>query len=169
MFARQRMRSKKRGDLLRKELTETVDHARRAAGYAAEGVGAAVTPKVVTARETVAPKLREAANRGWGSTVEAFTPLSEAAQARLSEAGKNGKSAKSGKSSRKKKRSRRRWPAVGLLVMGVVTGAVAAAVLRQRREWEEQQLRELAEEADREQPPDFSQGGSTSPQERSTS
>lgn len=111
------------------ELNETVDHARRAAGHAAEGVSAAVSPRVAAARETVVPKVRDTASRGWESTVSAVTPLAEAAQARVDKV----RGRRRSRAARAALVVRRRWPAlVGLLAAGVAVGAVAAAVLRRR-------------------------------------
>lgn len=126
MFALKRNEAKTRGQLLREELNQTVEHARRAAGHAAGGVGAAVGPRVSAARETVAPRVRDTAARGWGSTVATFTPLSEAAQAKLG----------NGRARRKKaaRTAQRRWPVLaGLLACGALVGAVAAAMLRRRQ------------------------------------
>jgi len=78
----------------------------------------------------MAPKVRDVASRGWMSTVTVFTPLTEAAQARLANGTKD-------KKEQRKAKGRRRWPAIaGLLVSGVAMGGVAAMLLRQREERE---------------------------------
>jgi len=51
VFRPLRSREKTHGQLLRAELSESVDHARRAAGYAAGGVRAAVGPRLAPATQ----------------------------------------------------------------------------------------------------------------------
>lgn len=125
MFGLRRSQQRNRSELLREELTQTVDHAMKAAGHAADGVSAAVRPRVAAARETMVPVVRDAASRSWESTVSALAPLAEAAQARVGR-----------RQSRRQRVARvvkRRWPAlVGLLAGGILAGAAAAAVLRRR-------------------------------------
>lgn len=121
------------GELLRSELSQTMDHAMRAAGHAAGGINEAMRPRVEAVRMAMAPKVRDVASRGWMSTVTVFTPLTEAAQARLA----NGAKDKKDKKEQRKAKGRRRWPAIaGLLVSGVAMGGVAAMLLRQREERE---------------------------------
>lgn len=125
--------------MLRDELNESFDHALRAAGHAAGGVGAAVGPRVEVARETMLPRVRGAAARGWGSTVAVFTPLTEAAQAKVDSRSKDPK--RKARQVRRKaaKTSRKRWPALlGLLAGGAAVGAAGAMVLRRRRQqWQD--------------------------------
>lgn len=109
-----------RGQLLRGELAETVDHALRAAGYAASGLGDSAVGRS-------AGRVRDATMRGWGSARTAFAPLSEAAQTRV----------KDMKVRRRGPDMKRRWPVLaGLLAGGAAVGAAAAIVLRRRRQWE---------------------------------
>jgi hypothetical protein len=91
MFRPLRSNEKTHGQLLRAELGESMDHAMRAAGYAAGGVKAAVGPRL-----------------------DRFRSEEEKVSSR--------------------------WPKLaGLLAAGALTGAVAAFVLRRRRQqqWEE--------------------------------
>jgi hypothetical protein len=119
---------------MRSELGESVDHAMRAAGHAAVGVRAAMGPKV----RPMAVRVRSAATDGWGSTKAIIMPLNEAAQAELRQAGKRAQ--RQARRARKRpKQSKRRWPRMaGFLFSGVAVGAVAAYVMRQRRQrdWE---------------------------------
>ncbi|HLU32573.1 MAG TPA: hypothetical protein VKZ74_00925 [Natronosporangium sp.] len=123
------------GELLRSELSQTMDHAMRAAGHAAGGINEAMRPRMEAVRMAMAPKVRDAANRGWTSTVTVLAPITEAAQARMMVNGKKEKK------EQRRAKGRRRWPAIaGLLVSGVAMGGVAAMLLRQRREQEEAEL-----------------------------
>lgn len=124
-----------RSQLMRAELGETVDHAVRAAGHAAGGIRETVGPRLGPA----ADRMRSAAADGWGSTLAALAPLNEAAQIELKEARKQiRRQAK--QAQRQAKRANRRWPRMmGLLASGMAVGAIAAYLMRQRRqrEWEE--------------------------------
>ena len=151
MFGFGRRRS--HGQLAKAELGESVNHLRQAATHAAGGMGAAVGPRVQTARRQVAPaatRVRSTATGGWESAMTAVAPLAVAAATGARQAGSAARAgqpkkveavAKKMKAHNKKKsaKSSRRWPSLaGLLVAGAVTGAVGAAVLRRRRqaEWD---------------------------------
>jgi hypothetical protein len=122
VFRRNETRTRK--ELLREELGESWEHALRAAGHAADGMRAAVGPRVGPA----ADRVRGAAASGWDSTRAALVPVGEAAQHKVKEV------------RLKRKPPRRRWPKlVGLLAGGIAAGAAAAFVLRRRRDqqWED--------------------------------
>jgi hypothetical protein len=123
VFRPKRGNEQTHGTLFRAELSESVDHALRAAGYAAGGVRAAIGPKVSPA----AQRVRSTAASGWGSTRAAIAPLTEAAQYKL-------------RNARTEEKVSSRWPKLaGLLAVGALMGAVTAYVLRRRRlqQWEE--------------------------------
>ena len=151
-------RRKSRAVLARAELGESFDHLRQAAAYATGGVGAAVAPRVRTARTYVAPKaakVRNTAAGGWGSTVAVLAPLTAvtAKQARrIGPLPDRIAGAKPQKMSKKMKKAmkkapmplgrsaehRRRWPMAGLLLVGAIAGTAGVVALRRRREseWE---------------------------------
>lgn len=148
-----------RRQMMRAELGETVDHAMRAAGHAAGGIRETVGPRLAPA----ASRMRSAAADGWGSTMAALAPLNQAAQTELKQARKEIR--RQGKQTRRQvKRSNRRWPRMmGLLASGIALGAVAAYVMRQRRqrEWEEYDPTEAMEtsaETDFTTPPSVATG-----------
>lgn len=119
---------------MRAELAETVDHAMRAAGYAAGGI-----------RETMGPRLAPAATRMRGMAMERFGSM--AAFGPPAEATRDGRRRERRQSRRQarhdrrmEKRGDRRWARMlGLMAGGIALGAVAAYLMRQRRqrEWEE--------------------------------
>lgn len=127
-----RKQTVKHAELARVELSESLDHALRAAGHAAGGVRATMGPRVAPAAERV----RAVASDGWDSTRAALAPLSEAAMGEPKRGRKRGgKSRRGGPDA-----SRRRWPALlGLAAGGVAIGVAVAAVIRRAREQEWQE------------------------------
>ncbi|WP_067509964.1 hypothetical protein [Actinoplanes sp. TFC3] len=80
MFAT--MRRKNRNAKMKSELTQSVDHFKRAATLAAQETSATVGPKFYAAKERVQPaatRAKDAASSGWGSAVSTLTPLVTAA------------------------------------------------------------------------------------------
>lgn len=138
---------KTRGALAKAELGESLDHFRRAAAHAADGVGATVGPRIDAAMETVAPaatKVRNSAARGMASAMAVIIPLAIAATDGARQAGTVARKARSHdmRATRKKntRRGGRRWPKLaGLLVAGTAVGAVGAMALRRRgqQQWDE--------------------------------
>lgn len=104
--------------LARSGLENGVDHLKRAAGYAMEGVERTMRPRTVA---------------GWGSalaTLASVAPLIKRGDQKAEKAKKAKKS--------KRERSRRWQKAAGLAAAGVAVGAVGAAVRRRRaRQWSE--------------------------------
>jgi hypothetical protein len=137
-------RRKAHRDLVKAELGESFDHLVQAATHAAGGVGAAVGPRVRSARQQVGPtatRVRDTASHGWGSTMAAFAPLAVAATDGARQAGTAAKRAKAkGLRPTRKKESfmaRKRWPMVaGVLAAGAVAGTVIAARRRRAQEWD---------------------------------
>jgi hypothetical protein len=88
VFGRRRIQT--RGELVRSEFGESMDHFRQAATHAAGGVGATVGPnygkakdKVSTARDWTTPKsgkVTGAASSSWDTTMAALAPLLQAAR-----------------------------------------------------------------------------------------
>ena len=138
---------KTRGELVKAELGESLDHLMQATTHAASGVGATVGPRVDAAREAVSPtaaKVRNSAANGWASMMSALAPLAIAAVDGARQAGTVARKARSHdmKAMRKKdsRRSGRRWPRLaGLLAAGAAVGAASAIAMRRRRqqEWDE--------------------------------
>lgn len=123
-----RKQEHRRAELLRAELSESLDHALRAAGYAAGGmrdsVGRGVRDSVGPRVAPAAKKVRSATAGGWESTRAALEP----------------------KGRRKRRRAtgssdgqRRRWPALALVAAGIAVGAAVAALRRRGSRWEEEQ------------------------------
>lgn len=126
----------RRRELMRTELGESLEHARRAAGHAAGEVRASMGPKVAPAAERV----RSTATDSWESTRAALAPLSESTHAEPKQARKRAKrerekvQAKGRAKKLQRERAGRRWPALaGLVAGGIALGAVAAAVLRRQQ------------------------------------
>lgn len=131
MFQARQDKDRTRGQLLREELGESVDHALRAAGHAAGGVRAASAQMRPTAE-----RMREAASHRWESTMAAFHDADTAGRT-TGKGGRRGTDAES-----------RRWPKLaGLLAAGAVVGAVGAMIMRRRRqqEWAEYDPNEALE------------------------
>jgi hypothetical protein len=94
VFGRRRIQT--RGELVRSEFGESMDHFRQAATHAAGGVGATVGPnygkakdKVSTARDWTTPKsgkVTGAASSSWDTTMAALAPLLQAAREGATEA-----------------------------------------------------------------------------------
>jgi hypothetical protein len=85
------MRRKRRSEMMKDELGQSVDHLKRAATLAAQGTSATVGPKFSSARDRVQPvagMAKGAASSSWGSTVATLTPLVTAASGSLLQAGK---------------------------------------------------------------------------------
>lgn len=142
-------RRKSRRQLVRAELTNSLSHLRRAANYAAGGVGTAVGPRVSMARGYVVPvaaRVGRSTARGWGSTMTVITPLAMSAvrSARMAEPGR-GRARQAGSDTRRAKmrtkaESAKKRPSkmTRLLVIGAVAAIGAAAMRRRRRhQWEE--------------------------------
>ncbi|GIH13141.1 hypothetical protein [Rugosimonospora africana] len=145
MLKRSQARRRTHGEMARAELGEGFDHLRQAATHAADGVGAAVGPKLSSAMDLVGPgtdRVRDVASQGWDTTVAALTPLMDAARTGATEAGRK-TAARARKKMTKKKTSRmsgkRTGIMVGLLAVGVAAGAVGAMAARRRSRsrWEE--------------------------------
>ncbi len=150
------MRRKSHGLMARSEFNQGVEHFKAAATHAARGTGAAVGPRIESARDRVQPaagKVRNAATGSWGSAVAALAPLAAAATEGARQAGK--KPAKSSEATKKnmkqldkkagkvlgknKKQSGGRSKLFGLGIAGLAVGAVAAAMMRKRQQeqWDE--------------------------------
>jgi Mn2+/Fe2+ NRAMP family transporter len=153
------MRRKRRSATMKQELSESVDHFKRAATLAAQETGATVGPKFNAARDRVQPaavKAKDAASTSWESAVAALTPLIVAAGENVRLAGKrqaevSKKQAKANRQNAKKleKRASRalgrkrtgRGPGrlFGLALAGIAVGACAAYAMRRRKaaQWDE--------------------------------
>jgi hypothetical protein len=153
------MRRKRRSEMMKRELGQSVDHFKRAAALAAQETSATVGPKVSAARDRVQPaavKAKDAASSGWGSTVATLAPLITAASENVRHAGKKSeqvskKEAKANKKNAKKleKRAnkalghkqsgRRTGKFFGLALAGAAVGAGAAYLARKRKaaQWDE--------------------------------
>ncbi len=150
------VRRKSHGLMARSEFNQGVEHFKAAATHAARGTGAAVGPRIESARDRVQPaagKVRNAATGSWGSAVAALAPLAAAATEGARQAGK--KPAKSSEATKKnmkqldkkagkvlgknKKQSGGRSKLFGLGIAGLAVGAVAAAMMRKRQQeqWDE--------------------------------
>jgi hypothetical protein len=135
-------RARTRGQLLRQELGETMDHAMRAAGHAAGGMraaGAQMAP--------AAGRVRNAASHRWETTVAAFNDTTgmtgitgmAAKDIRAARKARRAHRLKERGLRRQRDRSRLRLSRVlGMLTAGVMVGAATAMVMRRRRQqWEE--------------------------------
>jgi hypothetical protein len=158
------VRRKSHGLMARSEFNQGVEHFKAAATHAARGTGAAVGPRIESARDRVQPaagKVRNAATGSWGSAVAALAPLAAAATEGARQAGK--KPAKASEATKKnmkqldkkagkvlakkadkalgknKKQSGGRSKLFGLGIAGLAVGAVAAAMMRKRQQeqWDE--------------------------------
>lgn len=153
------VRQKSHSQLARHELGQSAEHFKQAATHAARGTGAAVGPKINSARDRVQPtagRVKDAASSGWGSTLAALAPLAAAATEGARQAGKKAgqarnKADKAGNKNAKKLQKRtnkalgrgrqgsKASSLAGLLIAGVAVGAGAAFVLRRRKRqhWDE--------------------------------
>jgi hypothetical protein len=153
------MRRKRRSDMMKQELGQSVDHFKRAASIAAQETSAAVGPKINAAKDRVQPvavKAKDSASSGWDSAVATLTPLVTAASDNLRQTGKktakvSRRSAKANKKGAKKleKRAnkvlgrkqtgRRTGKLFGLAMAGAAVGAGAAYLVRKRKsqQWDE--------------------------------
>lgn len=145
-------RRKSRGELVKVELGEGLDHFMQAATHAAEGVGASVGPRIYAARTAVSPtaeRVRDTASHGLELTMAAIAPVAAAAVEGARQAGETARKATSKnmrtrdpkvlKPKRKptSSRGRRRWSMIiGVLAAGTAIGTI---VVRRRRatQWEE--------------------------------
>jgi hypothetical protein len=159
------MRRKNRNAKMKNELSQSVDHFKRAASLAAQETSATVGPKFSAARDRVQPaaaKAKGAAAGGWGSAVATLGPLVAAASENVKKTGKkaekankravqaNKEAAKANKKNAKKLEKRankaigRKQGSTGgklakLALAGAVVGAAGAYALRKRRsdQWDE--------------------------------
>jgi Mn2+/Fe2+ NRAMP family transporter len=153
------MRRKRRSATMKQELSESVDHFKRAATLAAQETGATVGPKLYAARDRVQPtavKAKDAASTSWESAVAALTPLIVAATENVRLAGRKQAevSKKQAKANRKnaKRLEKRTSKALGrtrtgrgpgrlfgLALAGTAVGACAAYAMRRRKaaQWDE--------------------------------
>ncbi|MEV4705388.1 hypothetical protein [Actinoplanes sp. NPDC049316] len=163
MFAT--MRRKNRNAKMKNELSQSVDHFKRAASLAAQETSATVGPKFSAARDRVQPaaaKAKGAATDGWGTAVATLGPLVAAASENVKKTGKkaqkankkavqaNKEAAKANKKNAKKLEKRankaigRKQGSTGgklvkLALAGAAIGAAGAYVLRKRsnEQWDE--------------------------------
>lgn len=173
-----RGRAKTRGELVRAEFGESLEHLRKAVHHAAGGVGASVGPrygsarnrygsardsaknKVNSARGFVSPgttRMTNAASHGWDSTIAALAPLMEAARqgseraAKLPPAAGRRNMLRRGKVKVKVETENGHTGAVvGLIAAGAAIGATTALVARRRNraKWAEYEPSAIADDAD---------------------
>jgi hypothetical protein len=143
------IRRRTRGELIRTELGDSLEHLKAAAGHATGGVSTAVRPRVESARDFVIPsatRVRDMAGTGWESTRggwETVRPLASAAGHRTRDAAKAVR--RPGRSSGKRAdkvidaaSTNRRWPIVAaILVAGAAFGAAAVMRRRRQQQWDE--------------------------------
>jgi len=119
VFGRKQQRTQTQ--LLMDELAESYGHLKSAAGHVAGGTAEKLTPPY--------DKARNAANRGWYTTKDAFAPL----YVQMREGAANAR--------KEQQVKKNRWPVlVGLLAAGAAVGAAGAMVARRRRtaaQWDE--------------------------------
>lgn len=141
-------RRKAHRELVRAELGEGLGHFRQAANHAADGVGAAVGPRVQAARGYVGPAALRA-KKGWESTMVTAAPMAVAALDGARQARAMARKATPSKAEQKwTKATRKKKSARGgshglrlatLLAAGAAFGAAAAFALRRRNQprWDE--------------------------------
>ncbi|WP_198028968.1 hypothetical protein [Actinoplanes sp. N902-109] len=157
------MRRKNRNAKMKSELSQSVDHFKRAATLAAQETSATVGPKFYAAKERVQPaatRAKDVASTGWGSAVSTLTPLvtaaTESARQNAKQVSKktvkanekavkaNKKAAKAGSKNAKKLEKRankalgreqggRGKKLVGIALAGAAVGAAGAYFMRKRR------------------------------------
>jgi hypothetical protein len=136
MLRERRNGSRTRSQLMREELSESLDHAVRAAGHAASGMRSAGEQMA-----PVAGRVRDAASQRWGSTMAAFNddPVSTARHAAKAKRRAKQSRREAEKAIRAKRRSRARAPRLAaMLAVGAALGAVwAVAQRRRRQQWDE--------------------------------
>jgi hypothetical protein len=136
MLRNRRNGSQTRSALLRAELNESVEHARRAAGHAAIGMRAAGAHMAPTAG-----RARRAAVQRWGATVAAFNEPTGRSARHAVKAKKRAKQARreAEKAIRAKRSRASRAPRlVAMLAVGAALGgAWALAQRRRRQQWDE--------------------------------
>lgn len=144
--ARQEAAARTRAQLVREELSESLDHAVKAATHAASGIRSAGVQMA-----PAAGRFRDTASQRWEATVAAFNDTSGMSgqdlramrkarklqrARRLSQAG--GPILVRTARKRSRRGSRRTPRMMGLLAAGMAVGAATAMVLRRRRQqWEE--------------------------------
>lgn len=136
MFHRKQQQSAqgRRGQQMRSELGQTMDHAMRAAGHAAGGFQETVGPRVGPATQ----RMRTATAARMGSAPGMLAPTRENARAEQ-------------KQRRKRARARKRnTRMIGLLAGGIAVGAAGALAMRRRRqkEWEEYEAASALEDSE---------------------
>jgi len=152
------LRRKSRGQRMKNELGQSVDHFKRAAALAAQETSASVGPTWSAAKGKVQPaavKAKGVASSGWDSALATLTPLVTAATENARQTGKvNKKAAKkaakqNAKSAKKlekrvskavdRKKSRRGSRALGWALVGTAVGVGAAYASKRRRaaQWDE--------------------------------
>jgi hypothetical protein len=151
---RQEEAARTRTQLLREELSDSLDHAVKAAGHAAGGLRAAGVQMA-----PAASRFRDAASQRWEATVAAFNDtggmstrdIRAMKKARKLQRARRMQQARgpllARTSRRRRRRSGRRMPRMmGLLAAGMAVGAATAMVLRRRRQqWEEYDATEALE------------------------
>lgn len=160
------MRRKNRNAKMKRELSQSVDHFKRAASLAATETSATVGPRISAARDRVQPvtdRARGAATSGWGAAVATLGPIVAAASANAQQAGTrtakaNKKAVKSGRKNAKqlqkranKALNRNKSGGTGkklalLALAGAAVGVAGAYALRKRSDsqWEEYEPAETA-------------------------
>jgi hypothetical protein len=159
------MRRKSRGQRMKNELGQSVDHFKRAASLAAQETSATVGPTLTAAVDRVQPaavKAKDVASSGWGSAVATITPLVAAAGETVRQTGESAR--QTGELSRRKAKkavkqnkkaaktlqkradkavgrepSGRGKKLVGLALLGAAIGIAAAYVNKRRQaaQWDE--------------------------------
>lgn len=146
------VRRKSSSQLVRQELSQSVEHLKQAANHAARGTGATVGPKFYAARDRMQPtagRVKDAASTRWGSAVATLAPLATAATDTVRKADKDTRKAanknqkklqkKTAKAMSKKSAKGKKSKLTSLLVAGAAVGAAGAYALRRRnsQKWDE--------------------------------
>jgi hypothetical protein len=137
LFQTKQREARTRSQLVRYELGETLDHAMRAAGHAADGFRAAGVQMM-----PAASRFRGAASQRWEDTVAAFNaPTRTMARRPTARATTviGRREMRRRQLRRRRMRGRGRWSRFfGLVAAGAAVGGATALVLRRRRQqWEE--------------------------------
>jgi hypothetical protein len=144
------LRRKSHSMMARHEFGQGVEHFKAAATHAARSTGAAVGPKIATARDQIQPtagKARDAASKGWETAIATLAPIAAAATEGARQAGKKTNKAGTKNAKQLDRRARKalgrektsKSRLVGMTVAGLALGAAGAMVLRrrQRQQWDE--------------------------------